>query len=126
MSLDGETEKEGGDFAENDFVTFGDCECAELTIEVDLGEASESEVWQALMIDDDGLQVEVWSRSNFSKDWSPTTTLECLDANVCYVFFLEGVFGDVMNGNLRLVFDGEELYDGGWDGNGGFVEVGDC
>lgn len=126
LTIDGELENEGSDFGENDFVTFGDCDCAKLIVELDLGDSSESEVWQSLMIDDGEYGVEIWSRSNHSIDWSPTTTLECLDPNVCYVYYLDDFSGGVVDGNIRVEFDGEELYDGGWEGSGGFVDIGAC
>jgi len=124
--IDGEVEKQGGDFGENDFVTFGNCDCAELKVEVDLPQSSNLEVWNWLMIDDFDQGVEIWSRSNYSNDWSPTTTFQCLDRNVCYVYYLDDVQSMGMSGNIVIEFDGETLYDGGWDGTGGYVDIGAC
>ena len=97
-----------------------------MVIELDLVDLSESEVWQSLVIDDGDYGVEIWSRSNLSADWSPTTTLPCVDPNVCYVYYLEDLYGNSIDGNVRVEYDGEELYNGGWDGNGGFIDIGAC
>ena len=126
LAIDGQMAKEGGDYGENDSYTFGNCNCAELTIELNLPDASQSEMWQSLMIDDGISGLEIWSRSTFSADWSEETTLNCLDPNLCYVYFLEDYGDDGSSGSLRIEFDGEELYNGGWDADGGFIDIGAC